>query len=88
VVINHGYGYETLYGHMVRVKVHAGEKVKRGEIIGWVGSTGKSTGPHCHYEVHKNGQHLDPVYFFYNDLTPEQYDRLLKLAASPNQSFD
>jgi len=88
VVINHGYGYETLYGHMVRVKVHAGEKVKRGEIIGWVGSTGKSTGPHCHYEVHKNGQHVDPVYFFYNDLTPEQFDRLLKMAASPNQSFD
>jgi len=88
VVINHGYGYETLYGHMVRVKVHAGQKVKRGEIIGWVGSTGKSTGPHCHYEVHKNGQHVDPVYFFYNDLTPEQFDRLLKMAASPNQSFD
>ncbi|MEI9944124.1 MAG: M23 family metallopeptidase [Chitinophagaceae bacterium] len=53
VVINHGYGYETLYGHMVRVKARAGEQVKRGEIIGWVGSTGKSTGPHCHYEVHK-----------------------------------
>ena len=88
VVINHGYGYETLYGHMVRVKVHAGQKVKRGEIIGWVGSTGKSTGPHCHYEVHKNGQHVDPIYFFYNDLTPDQFDRLLKMAASSNQSFD
>lgn len=88
VVINHGYGYETLYGHMFRIKVKGGQKVKRGEIIGWVGSTGKSTGPHCHYEVHKNGRHLDPVYFFYNDLTPEQYDRLLKMAASSNQSFD
>jgi len=88
VVINHGYGYETLYGHMFRVKVKAGERVKRGEIIGWVGSTGKSTGPHCHYEVHKNGTKLDPVYFFYNDLTPEQYDRLLKMASSSNQSFD
>lgn len=88
VVINHGYGYETLYGHMFRIKVKGGQKVKRGEIIGWVGSTGKSTGPHCHYEVNKNGRHLDPVYFFYNDLTPEQYDRLLKLAASSNQSFD
>ena len=88
VVINHGYGYETLYGHMVRVKVHSGQKVTRGEIIGWVGSTGKSTGPHCHYEVHKNGQHIDPVYFFYNDLSPEQFDRLLKLAGSSNQSFD
>ena len=73
---------------MVRVKVRAGEKVKRGEVIGWVGSTGKSTGPHCHYEVHKNGSKMDPVYFFYNDLTPEQFDRLLKLAAASNQSFD
>ena len=88
VVINHGFGYETLYGHMVRVKVRNGEKVTRGQVIGWVGSTGKSTGPHCHYEVHKNGQKIDPVYFFYNDLTPEQYDLLLKKAASSNQSMD
>jgi murein DD-endopeptidase MepM/ murein hydrolase activator NlpD len=82
VIINHGYGYETLYGHMVRIKVRAGQKVKRGELIGWVGSTGKSTGPHCHYEVHVNGNEVDPVYFFYNDLTPEQFDRLLKKAAT------
>ncbi|MDB5190646.1 MAG: family metallopeptidase [Segetibacter sp.] len=88
VIINHGYGYETLYGHMVRIKVRAGQTVKRGEVIGWVGSTGKSTGPHCHYEVHKNGNPVDPVYFFYNDLTPEQFDRMLKLAAASNQSFD
>jgi len=88
VVINHGYGYETLYGHMVRVKVRQGQQVTRGEVIGWVGSTGKSTGPHCHYEVHKNGNKIDPVYFFYNDLTPEQFDRLLKQAAASNQSFD
>jgi murein DD-endopeptidase MepM/ murein hydrolase activator NlpD len=88
VVINNGYGYETLFGHMVKVKVHAGQLVKRGEVIGWVGSTGKSTGPHCHYEVHKNGQKIDPIYFFYNDLTPEQFDLMLKKAASSNQSFD
>jgi murein DD-endopeptidase MepM/ murein hydrolase activator NlpD len=88
VVINHGYGYETLYGHMFRVKTRVGQKVKRGEIIGYVGSTGKSTGPHCHYEVHRNGDPVDPVYYFYNDITPEQYDRLLKLASSSNQSFD
>lgn len=88
VIVNHGYGYETLYGHMVRIKTRVGRKVKRGEVIGYVGSTGKSTGPHCHYEVHKNGTPVDPVYFFYNDLTPEQYDRLLKLAAAGNQSFD
>ncbi len=82
VIINHGYGYETLYGHMVRIKARNGQKVKRGELIGWVGSTGKSTGPHCHYEVHVNGVEVDPVYFFYNDLTPEQFDRLLKKAAT------
>lgn len=88
VIINHGYGYETLYGHMVRVKARVGQQVMRGEVIGWVGSTGKSTGPHCHYEVHKNGNKIDPVYFFYNDLSPEQFDRLLKQAAASNQSFD
>jgi len=88
VIINHGYGYETLYGHMVRVKTRAGHKVKRGEVIGYVGSTGKSTGPHCHYEVHKNGDVVNPVYYFYNDIDPAQFDRLLKLAESGNQSFD
>jgi murein DD-endopeptidase MepM/ murein hydrolase activator NlpD len=89
VVINHGYGYETLYGHMVRLKARAGQKVKRGEVIGWVGSTGKSTGPHCHYEVHVQGNPVDPVYFFYNDLNAEQYDRLLKIAATGSaKSFD
>jgi len=88
VVINHGYGYETLYGHMYRMKAKVGQRIKRGQVIGYVGSTGKSTGPHCHYEVHKSGQPVDPVYYFYNDLTPEQYDRLLKLAATSNQSFD
>jgi murein DD-endopeptidase MepM/ murein hydrolase activator NlpD len=88
VVISHGYGYETLYGHMFRVKVKVGERVHRGEVIGYVGSTGKSTGPHCHYEVHKNNQRIDPVYFFYNDLTPEQFNHIIKLAALSNQSFD
>jgi murein DD-endopeptidase MepM/ murein hydrolase activator NlpD len=88
VIINHGFGYETLYGHMVRVKVQNGQAVKRGEVIGWVGSTGKSTGPHCHYEVHKYGEKIDPIYFFYNDLTPEQFDMILKKAAASNQSLD
>lgn len=88
VVINHGYGYKSLYGHMVRIKAKRGQAVKRGDILGWVGSTGKSTGPHCHYEVMKNGVKVDPVYFFYNDLTPEQFDRMLKIARSGNQSFD
>lgn len=88
VIINHGYGYETLFGHMVRVKARNGQLVKRGEVIGWVGSTGKSTGPHCHYEVHKNGEKINPIYFFFNDLSPEQFDMLLKKAAASNQSLD
>ncbi len=88
VVIDHGYGYETLYGHMVRVKSRPGQQVTRGEIIGYVGTTGKSTGPHCHYEVRKNGNKIDPIYFFYNDLSPQQFDELLKRAQASNQSFD
>ncbi|TSA63105.1 MAG: M23 family peptidase [Sediminibacterium sp.] len=88
VVINHGYGYETLYGHMYRFKARVGQKVKRGEVIGYVGNTGKSTGPHCHYEVHRGGRPVDPIYYFYNDLTPAQFDRILKIAAAGNQSFD
>jgi murein DD-endopeptidase MepM/ murein hydrolase activator NlpD len=88
VVINHGYGYQTLYGHMYRIKAKAGQTIKRGEVIGYVGNTGKSTGPHCHYEVHRNGTPVDPIYYFYNDLSPAQFDRILKLAAASNQSFD
>jgi murein DD-endopeptidase MepM/ murein hydrolase activator NlpD len=88
IVINHGYAYNTLYGHLYRIKAKKGQRVKRGEIIGYVGNTGKSTGPHLHYEVLKGNKRLDPIYFFYNDLTPEQYQRILKLAASRNQTFD
>ncbi len=89
VIINHGYGYETVYMHMVRIKTSVGQKVKRGEIIGWVGSTGASTGPHCHYEVHINSIPVDPVYFFYNDLSGEEFDRMLKIATTGSaKSFD
>lgn len=88
VVIDHGYGYQTLYGHMIKIKAHSGEHVKRGQVIGWVGSTGKSTGPHCHYEVIKNGNKIDPVHFFFNDLSATDYERLVNIAAAGNQSFD
>ncbi len=88
VVINHGYGYQTLYGHMVRIKARMGETVKRGDVLGWVGNTGKSTGPHCHYEVIRNGEKIDPVHYFFNDLSAADYERMVKMAATSNQSFD
>jgi len=88
VVISHGYGYESLYGHMVRVKARVGQRVKRGEVIGWIGSTGKSTGPHCHYEVIKNGEKINPVHYFFNDLSAAEYERMLRISAASNQSFD
>ena len=71
VIINHGYGYETLYGHMVRMKVREGQKIKRGEQIGAVGSTGSSTGPHCHYEVIHNNEKINPINYVQDDLSPE-----------------
>jgi len=88
VIVNHGYGYETLYGHMVRIKARRGERVKRGQVLGWVGSTGKSTGPHLHYEVIRNRQKINPVHYFFNDLSAADYERLVKIAAANNQSFD
>ena len=88
VVIDHGYGYKTLYAHMSRFKVRPGQKIKRGEVIGYVGSTGTSTAPHLHYEVIKNGEKINPVNFFYNDLTPEEYEEVLELSSRSNQSFD
>ncbi len=88
VILAHGYGYGTLYGHMIKVKARAGETVARGEVIGWVGSTGKSTGPHCHYEIIRNGTKIDPVHYFFHDLSPADYERLVRIAASGGQSFD
>jgi murein DD-endopeptidase MepM/ murein hydrolase activator NlpD len=88
VIINHGYGYESLYGHMSKISVRRGQKVKRGETIGAVGNTGSSTGPHCHYEVIRNGSKINPINFFYNDLSPEQYQIVIEQASKANQSFD
>jgi murein DD-endopeptidase MepM/ murein hydrolase activator NlpD len=88
VIIDHGFGYKTLYAHMSRFNVQNGQSVKRGEVIGYVGNTGKSTGPHLHYEVIKEGAKINPVNFFYNDITPEQYDLLIQKASMLNQSFD
>lgn len=88
VVIDHGFGYETLYAHMSKINVRVGQKVKRGEIIGQVGNTGSSSAPHLHYEVVKDGQKINPINFFFNDLTPDEYDRLIEMSSHANQSFD
>jgi len=88
VIIDHGYGYKTLYAHMTKYIVKRGQKVKRGEVIGYVGSTGTSVAPHLHYEVHKDGRKINPVNFYYNDLNPEEYEKMLEISSQNNQSFD
>lgn len=88
VVIDHGYGYTTLYAHMSEFNVRRGQKIKRGDVIGLVGNTGTSTSPHLHYEVAKDGRKIDPVNFFYNDLTAEQYEEMINISSARNQSFD
>jgi murein DD-endopeptidase MepM/ murein hydrolase activator NlpD len=87
VEIDHGFGYRTRYAHMHEFAVRAGQNVKRGDLIGYVGNTGLSTAPHLHYEVMINGTHVDPVHYFYNDLSPEEYEKVLELASIENQSL-
>lgn len=88
VIINHGFGYQTLYGHMSRMVVRPGQRVNRGDIIGYVGNSGTSTGPHLHYEVHRGGNPVNPINFYYNDLTPEEYELMVELSSKAGQSFD
>jgi murein DD-endopeptidase MepM/ murein hydrolase activator NlpD len=88
VQINHGFGYVTLYGHMSSIKVHAGQTVKRGAVIGLVGSTGKSTGPHLHYEVHFRGAVMNPQNYYYLDLSPAEYDRMVQMSNNSGEMFD
>lgn len=88
VIIDHGYTYSTLYAHLSKILVRNGERVKRGQVIGLVGNTGKSTAPHLHYEIRKNNRAVNPIYFFYNDITPDQFELMLELSARPSQSMD
>ncbi|WP_031425855.1 M23 family metallopeptidase [Flavimarina sp. Hel_I_48] len=88
VRIDHGYGYTSLYGHMYKFNVRRGQKVNRGDLIGFVGSTGRSEGPHVHYEIYKDGERINPINFYYGNLTPEEFNVILKRAQMENQSLD
>lgn len=88
IVIDHGFGYKTRYAHLSKFNVKKGQKIKRGNVIGFVGSTGFSTGPHLHYEVEKGGEKVNPVNFFYNDLSAEQFDQIIKISNNAGQTLD
>lgn len=88
IVINHGFGYKSHYAHMSGFNTSLGKKVKRGEVIGYIGSTGKSTAPHLHYEIIKNGTKIDPINFFFNDITPEEYALMIEKSLNSGASLD
>lgn len=88
IVIRHGFGYETLYGHLSKYKIRAGQRVKRGDVIGYVGSTGRSEAPHLHYEVHKNGEVVNPLNYYYGNISAAEFAAISKLANQENQSLD
>lgn len=88
IIIDHGFSYKTLYGHLNNYNVKLGQKVKRGDVIGYIGNGGLSTGPHLHYEVRKNNIPMDPLNYYFNDLTPDEYDELVTAANNTGQSMD
>jgi murein DD-endopeptidase MepM/ murein hydrolase activator NlpD len=88
IIVDHGYGYQTLYAHMSGFAVKQGETVQRGQVIGYVGNTGKSVGPHLHYEVHKNGEKVNPVYFYYQDLDDTSFEEMIRLSENTGSSLD
>ncbi|MBK7479073.1 MAG: M23 family metallopeptidase [Bacteroidales bacterium] len=88
IVINHGFGYTSVYAHLDSFAVRTGQKVHRGDVIGYVGDTGLSIAPHLHYEILLNGQHVDPVNYFFNDLSAAEYEEMIEIASKTGQSFD
>jgi murein DD-endopeptidase MepM/ murein hydrolase activator NlpD len=88
VKLNHDYGYETVYAHLSKYNVKVGQEVKRGDIIGFVGNTGASTAPHLHYEVHKDGQRVNPALYYFKDLTAEEYDKMIAISSNIGQTLD
>ena len=87
IYLDHGNGYKTVYAHLDKFNIKRGQKVKRGELIAYSGNSGRSTAPHLHYEVHKNGEKVNPINFFFNDLTPNQYEEVIKIASVENQAL-
>ena len=88
VIIDHGFSYKTMYAHMEKIVVKKGQTVKRGDVIGYLGNTGLSTGPHLHYEVRKNEKPVDPINFYFNDLSPDEFEKLVEIANNTGQSMD
>jgi len=88
IIINHGYGITSIYAHLDRFNVRKGQKVQRGDVIGFVGNTGMSLAPHLHYEIKLNGKNVDPVNYYFNDLSAEEYERMIEIASKTGQSFD
>lgn len=88
IIISHGFSYETRYAHLSKINVQRGQVIKRGQVIGLVGNTGKSTAPHLHYEVHKNGTPINPINYFFNDITPDEYQKMIELSLHPSQTLD
>jgi len=88
IIIDHGYGYKTLYAHLSRFNIKKGDKIERGKIIGYVGSSGLSTGPHLHYEVIKDGKKVNPINYLFNSLTPDEYEKIIEISNSIKKSYD
>ncbi|MCX6333204.1 MAG: M23 family metallopeptidase [Bacteroidia bacterium] len=88
IIIDHGFGITSIYAHLDRFNVRKGQKVQRGDVIGFVGSTGMSLANHLHYEIKVNGKNVDPVNYYFNDLTPAEYEKMIEIASNTGQSFD
>ena len=88
ILLDHGFTYESFYGHLDKVYVRAGQKIKRGQVIGEVGNTGLSIAPHLHYEVRKDGRQINPIHYFFNDVSPEEYQRIIDMSRLGGQSLD
>ncbi|MBV5315706.1 MAG: M23 family metallopeptidase [Prolixibacteraceae bacterium] len=88
IMIDHGFDYKTMYAHLSGFNVKVGELVKRGQVIGYVGNSGTSTGPHLHYEVHKNGEPVNPQYYYFKDLNAQEYEKMVSISSNIGQTFD